>query len=936
MTGDATVLGTITGSYTVTVTDTAAAIEADLTGANSVILGTLLANNRLAGIASTTGPLTLTYAQVTGANVDTAIGGALQHFSGALNVTGVTYAHVAGLSGLSKAPSTISVADTAANINTNLTAILANAQVVGLTVTDGGVLSVAVNQVATVSALLTQSASLSVSDTATHIAADLAAGHSVLISELTANPAALTAIHLTGANSLTLTAAATQALVAAHELTALAALIQSGGAALVLNVSMANLASVSAYASSHVSVVVDDTAANIATDLLSGNSVLEHNSTAVSNVVLTADPATPPPALSAAAISALYTYGVSNPNSVALPVADSAANILALDGTTPGAAALALATSITVSDSAADISAQLHALTTANLPNLHVTLTDAAPVLTVSWNTYSSSTAVLDTITNVDTVTNRGPVVVSDLAAALAGNAAALLNDTHVGKVQVADSAADVEAGANLAELQALGSLLWITLTDSTLSAAAVTAGLLQSAHVTTTGGGVADTAQAIADLVIAVPAAAAFLNSVGATATSVAAGGLSVAEAAALEGLTNFHATGQTLVVYDTVAHLTGAGAAAVLANTLVSGVYLNATGHAATPTAAQAVALFALPHFHNTDLAGTANTITVQDSAAAIDAVHTQLAALGSDLAGIQVNASATVSDAVLGDLQALGATAINDAVLTVSDTAANIANNATAQTTGSPSITATYWQLATSASVSEAQAVVLGNLGASLNTDPSGHQLALIVTLAGNTAASVADANALANLNAALALNLNGHTLAVTDTAAHLATLSGNALQFIVPNATVVVSDTAPISETTADNLLRLLKNNNLPANETGTITSAQLSFAQPESVTGVISDLRGLNTDLQTLTGTAGTGWTGSATLANAFQLTAADTVANLIFGGNTTFLSGLHATTLSADASADATDAETLATLASDSLQPGYVHADGHGQRGQSA
>jgi hypothetical protein len=914
MSNDATVLGTVTSGYTVTVTDTAAGIQADLTGTSSVILADLAAN-RLAGIVSTTGPVTLTYGTLTSANVDTTLGGALQHFTGTLNVTEVAYADIAGLAGLSKPPSTISIADTAASINTNLAAILANAQVVGLTVTDSGVLSVTVGQMAPVSALLTQSANLSVSDTQTNIATDLAARHSVLVAELVANPAALTAIHLTDANSLTLTTAATQALVAAHELSAFAALMQAGGAALVLNVSMANLASVASYASSHVSVVVNDTAANLAADLLSGNSVLQHNSIVISDVVLTADPATPPPALSAAAMNALYTYGFSNSNSVALPVADTAANILALDGTTPGATALALATSITVADSAAAVTAELPALTAANLAHLHVTLTDATPVLTVSWTTYSANTAVLDTITNVNTITNRGPVVVTDLAATLAGHAAALLADTHVSKVQVVDSAADIEAGGNLASLQTLGSLLWITLTDSTLTAAAVTASLLQSAHVTTTGGGVADTAQAIADLVNAVPAAAAFLNNVGATATSVAAGGLSVAEAAALEGLTNFHANGQTLAVYDTVANLTGPGAATALANPLVSLVYLNASGHAATPTAAQAVALFALPNFHNTDLAGTANTITVQDSAAGIDAMHTQLATLGSNLAGIQVNASATISDAVLGDLQALGATAIGGAVLTVLDTAANIADNAAAQIAGAPSIAATYWQLATSASVTEAQAVALGNLGDSLSTNPSGaHQLAVIVTLTANTTASVADANALGNLHAALALNLNGHGLAVIDTAAHLYTLSSNALTYVVPNASVVVSDTAPISETVAGDLLAMLKNNT--QSPSGSITAAQLSFAQPESVVDSIGNLQSLNAALLALTGTAGTGWTGSATLASAFQLTAADTVANLILGGNTTFLAGLHATTLSASATADATDAETLATLAS--------------------
>jgi hypothetical protein len=917
-TNDGAVLSAITGqNYTVTLTDTAAALQTDLTSANSVIVSTLLAS-KLLSIVSTSGPITLTLTQLQAAHIDTNVGDALHDYAGALNVTGVPYASIAGLASLPKAPTTISVGDTAANINSNLTAILFNPSIVGLTVTDGGTLALSsVAQIAPVTALLTQPASMSITDTASDIQTDLASAHSALLAELINHPGAITALHVTG-GTISLTAAATLMLANANELVPLATLLQGSGTPLNITVNLATLPSVTSLASSHITITVSDTAAHLAGDLTSGNSVLQHDSTSVSGVVLVADPIQPAPTLSASAMSALYTYGFTNPNSVALPVADTVANTLAVDHTTQGALALADATSVTVNDTSANVAANLAAINTAKpgFASLHITLSDTAPAITVTYANYSLYAATLDTITNRDPIFNRGPVFVTDTAANLQAHAGALLADTDVGKVTVQDTAANIETGSNLANLQTLGSLLYVNLTDAQLSASAITALLLQSAHLSTSGTGVADTAQAIANLVTTTPAAAAFLNSYGATAISVNPGGLTVVQMTALTGLTAFHAAGASLLVYDTAANLTGAGAAAVLASPLVSGVYLNATSHTATITAAQAVAMFSIPTFHDSDLSGVANVLTVQDSAAGIDAVHTQLAALAAQITGgIAVNASATITDAVLGDLQALGATATNGALLTVADTAANIANNAIAQTTGMPSITATNWQLTTSATVTEAQAVVLGGLG-NLSTYVNGHQLAVIVSLPSNTVASASDAIALGNLHAALALNLNGHSLIITDTTAHLTGLIETyALTYVVPNATIVVNDTANTSEATAANFLTLLHNNN-GGGSGGPITAGQLSFTHADTVVDTIANLQTFNTALTALTGVTGTGWTGNAALAAGFQLTAADTVANLINGSNTTFLSNLHATTLSTNAQTNATDAETLATLAS--------------------
>jgi hypothetical protein len=89
----------------------------------------------------------------------------------------------------------------------------------------------------------------------------------------------------------------------------------------------------------------------------------------------------------------------------------------------------------------------------------------------------------------------------------------------------------------------------------------------------------------------------------------------------------------------------------------------------------------------------------------------------------------------------------------------------------------------------------------------------------------------------------------------------------------------------------------------------INPAHLSFGvQIESVVDSIAAL-------QTLT--ASTAWTGSTIFHPSFQLDAADTVANLTNNANLSFLETLHNTTLVANGTASAAQAETLATIANE-------------------
>jgi hypothetical protein len=933
LTSDASLLTAVravTSNYTVNVSDSVATVAADLGSANSTIVADLA---KIRSVTSPAGPISLTWAQeqtlVTSAGVH--LQNVLALLTGGWTVTGVpletttggnTVDNLATLAGYAHPPSEIVVADTAAHISANLantygSIITGYTNIDGITVTDGQPVTLSVSQLGSLALLFSQSTKLTVQDSAADIVSDIASPQSALIAEVIANPAAITAITLSpnAGLSLTLTPAEALQLANAHALTAFTGLLPAGT---ILNVgaTVADLATVAALPAGqlgHLTITVTDTPANLAADLLSGNSLLQRYSEAISSVTLAADPNNT--SLTAAGLAALYTYGYTQPGSpVTLTAADTLANVLAV-----APAALEQAhTSLTISDSAANLNTALASLTTAAQletlataiaaatgSHLTITLSDTNPVVTVSAGVYHSNATLLDTISNQDPISGRGPVIVTDNAANLDAIETNLVNDNHVGKVVVIDTIANVLAGTNLADLQHLGARLWIQLTDAQLTTAQLTqnANLFQTAHLSTTGAGVFDTVANLVSLAGDGAAAVAFMNTYGATVTSSPANGISVTALQTLEGLTDLHTNGLTFSVADTYQNLTGVGAAAVLSSNLVSGVYLTAS--AANISAAQAVALYGIHNFHASTITGTAEPVSVSDTAANIDAVYSQLLALGTQVTAIALSGNATGTAATLADLQALGATG----TVTVNDTPANVANALAAQPVTS-SVTLAGWTLATTGPATIAQAVALGvaEHAGSLTLPNS---VAVIVNLGADTTLTAAQATDLGYLGANLDLTLNGHHLTVTDTAANLAALAGAALTHVLPGASIIVNDSASISESTAASLVSWLS--------TAAISPAQLSFAHVESVVGSIANLQSFVAQLQSFTATNGT-WPNNTSLPASFHLTASDSYANLVgltAGNNAAFLATLQGTTYDfADNGAlNAAQAQTLATIA---------------------
>jgi hypothetical protein len=322
--------------------------------------------------------------------------------------------------------------------------------------------------------------------------------------------------------------------------------------------------------------------------------------------------------------------------------------------------------------------------------------------------------------------------------------------------------------------------------------------------------------------------------------------------------------------------------------------------------------LALLALPNFHINNPDNSTNSVTLSDSAAHLAADYTALHAAAATLAGvsIKVNASATITDAVLAQLQSLEATAAGGVAMTVRDTAATIAASAPAQM-ASAYITPSVWALSGSASVTESIAAYLGGLSGF-----SAGAYTLTVSEPGLTVISVSDADNLAALGSALAISSG--SFAVQGTVAALAGLSNAAAALVMPDiadsfsnivngltasspllsGTLAISDSENVTAANAEAFFALIK----VGNGAG-IAASQVSFGgHVESVTGAVADL-------QSLTGLSA--WTANASLASAFTLSAADTVANLINSTNRSFLEGLSASTLSGNLTTNAASAESL-------------------------
>ncbi len=214
---DAATLAKITSPFSITITDTASHIAADLAlgntsliNAHSAAIGQISASDGL--------PVTLTQAQLLAPGVDDGAGSAMSKFAGSLAVTGVDISHLTQVTGLGHAPASIAVSDSSAHIASDLALGNASAllgalpSLVGITSVDGAPIVLtatqamvagvddsassaigllhgahfAVNEAAiadlpAIATLYAAPQTISVADSAAAISADLASGNSALI-----------------------------------------------------------------------------------------------------------------------------------------------------------------------------------------------------------------------------------------------------------------------------------------------------------------------------------------------------------------------------------------------------------------------------------------------------------------------------------------------------------------------------------------------------------------------------------------------------------------------------------------------------------------------------------------------------------------------------------------------------------------------------------
>jgi hypothetical protein len=367
----------------------------------------------------------------------------------------------------------ITVSDTAANLSTNLNALqtlAASGELTAVTVTNNTVaVAVTLAQLtsdATVLGLFTGTYSFSVSGvTVANEASQLAQPHiaSVSISDTAANVnAALDTLQALGTKlvAIALTDGGTPALsISGTQFTADAATIAklTGSYSLsVNNVLAASAATVGA--NTHVTAMtITDTGANVATSI----AALQGQNAKITSITLT-DGGTPTLAVTAAQLSA---------DAGALGKIGSAYNLAVSGVTAANAASTAAAshvTSITVSDTAANLSANINALQTVAAAGelTSVTVTNNTVPVSITLAQLTSDATALGQFTGTFSFTVTGVTIAGQ---------AATLSQPHIASVSIGDTAANVVA--NIDTLQALGTkLVGIALTDGGTPALTFTA----------------------------------------------------------------------------------------------------------------------------------------------------------------------------------------------------------------------------------------------------------------------------------------------------------------------------------------------------------------------------------------------------------------------------------------------------------------------------
>lgn len=458
---DAATIAAETGVTSVSVADTAANVQSNLSA-----LETLAAADTLTSIFFTDSSLPTLEVTETQLTSDA---GALALIAGSydLTVTSVAAADAATVAATAGV-TTVSISDTAANVVANLSELqtLAAAGELGtITLTDSGTPTLSLSQVQLTadadalasitgsydispSSVLAGSAatvaaetgvtSVSVEDTAANVAANLDA------LETLAGDSELTSITLVDPGTPVLTITATQL---SSDSTALG-LIGGSYDLAVTGVSAANAATVAAE--SHVtSVSVSDTAANVASNIDS----LQTVASSLAAITLT-DGGTPTLTITGTqfsgdtgALSAITSaYHLTVTGVLAANVATVAAN--------------SHVTSITVSDTAANVASNIDALESAASKLATFSLTDSGtPSMTISYTQLINDATALGKISGTFDITVSGT---------LAANAATAATKAHVTSILVSDTAAHVTTSLSALEtLATAGTLTSVSFTDS-------------------------------------------------------------------------------------------------------------------------------------------------------------------------------------------------------------------------------------------------------------------------------------------------------------------------------------------------------------------------------------------------------------------------------------------------------------------------------------
>ena len=823
-----TILGLGVAPASIEVSDTAANIQADLTGGSSDLIAHRAAIGSIA--VSDAGEIDLTVAQIEAVHVDDGAGSVLGKMSGgSLVVTDAAVSDIATLSGLGARPNAVHVSDTAAHIQADLIAggashIVAHPGLVtAIAVNDAGTITltesqirasgvddglfaalpkttgatIAVTQVLAadvgiVAALRVAPDTIAVRDTAAHIQADLISGTSHIL----ANLGLVTGIAVNPSGTITLTESQVMATHIDDGAGSALSLI-TGQTLTVTGVPVADIATVLALGVPPDLIALSDTAAHIQADLVSGSSVILGNLASISSI----------------AVQPAGTVTLTEAEVQMAGVDDGVGSALAL---TTGATLVV--TGVPVADIATIVGlgvAPAHMTVVDSEAHLIADLTGGASVVAANGSTISSVTPT-DTALDVGDATALynallGVATLDQSGLTITGTAADLLT-------------AQSSVPAMLTAAHA------VTMDDNPTGLTAAEATTLSGILGGVLGGGqtmqIVDTALHLLDAANAAGIALA-------TDVELSAGLLSSAAfVTALAELHAFNPGSQTIWIQDTVAHLLDPANAAGEA---IAGRVLPASD--ATVTAAQLTYLATIPHLdtsgHAMTVAGTAADIAalsqtalgfsslaaVADTSAhvstSLDALQSAVTDQGHTMSivlsdgvlntvSIAVTATAYSADRgaidaittngvvrVLGSaaqLAALSSTLAGDAVVgqvAVSDSAANILSNLTAlNAIGSKFDSATITDATVSATLVSSLLTIPNLHAGSLTISDTGAQLATAIQASGApglaflnahtvtlSADSVVTASQALSLQSLTSLSKNAHTLVAWDTASHL---------------------------------------------------------------------------------------------------------------------------------------------------------------------